>query len=80
MVSGQHFFRRQIASFFTRPLLERYPVFIDVCAQSFGKGFVGTARSTLSLVSAKRVVDWNDGVYRRVGWGHKGDDDNYDGH
>ena len=48
---------------------------IDVTAQSFGKGFVGTDRSTLSLVTLKRVLDWNDGVYYRVRWGRIGADD-----
>lgn len=53
-----------------------YPVMIDVVAQSLGKGFVGTDRSTVSVVSAKRVADWNNGVYRHVRWGWPGADDN----
>ncbi len=52
-----------------------YPVMIDVVAQSLGKGFVGTDRSTVSVVSAKRVTDWNNGVYRYVRWGWPGADD-----
>lgn len=52
-----------------------YPVMIDVVAQSFGKGFVGTDRSTVSIVSGHRVVAWNNGSYRHVRWGYPGADD-----
>ena len=52
-----------------------YPVFIDVVAQSFGKGFVGTDHSTLTLVTTKRVADWNNGISRSVRWGRLGADD-----
>lgn len=57
----------------TEQTLEKYgewyaPV-VDIVAQSLGIGFVGTISSTVSLVSAKRVRDWNDGVTRLVGWG-----------
>jgi len=51
-----------------------YPVMIDVVAQSFGKGFVGTDRSTVSVVSGHRVVSWNRGVERHVKWGYPGAD------
>lgn len=39
---------------------------VDIVAQSLAMGFVGTLDSTFSLVSAKRVVEWNDGVSRMV--------------
>lgn len=44
----------------------RYPALIDAVVQSMGIGFVGTARSTMSLVAAKRVEDWNGGISRQV--------------
>ena len=44
----------------------RYPVLIDAVIQSMASGFVGTARSTLSLVSKRRVEDWNNGVVGEV--------------
>ena len=34
---------------------------LDIVSQSLAIGFVGTQHSTLSLVSARRVEDWNDG-------------------
>lgn len=46
----------------------RYPVFLDAAAQSLGSGFVGTYRSTMSLMAARRVVDWNGGFSRDVNW------------
>ena len=46
----------------------RYPVFLDAAAQSLGAGFVGTYRSTMSLMAARRVVDWNGGVSREINW------------
>jgi len=39
-----------------------YPTLIDIAAQSLSVGFAGTVLSTFSLVSAKRVEAWNDGV------------------
>ena len=45
---------------------EWYPVFIDAVAQSLGIGFVGTQQSTMSLVDARRVMDWNNGIVRYV--------------
>ena len=48
---------------------EWYPPLIDIVAQSFGAGFVGSIDSTVSIVSARRVEDWNHGVTRVVGWG-----------
>ncbi|KAG8855517.1 hypothetical protein FRB96_007021 [Tulasnella sp. 330] len=52
-----------------------YPALIDAVAQSMGTGFVGTARSTMSLVAQRRVEDWNDGVTREVKFGSKGADE-----
>jgi len=40
---------------------EWYLPIVDVVAQSMATGFVGTASSTFSLVSARRVEDWNGG-------------------
>jgi hypothetical protein len=34
-----------------------------------GKGFVGTAHSTMSELARKRVEDWNDGESAIVQWG-----------
>ena len=48
---------------------EWYPPVIDIVAQSLGAGFVGSIDSTVSIVSARRVEDWNHGVTRIVGWG-----------
>jgi len=39
-----------------------YPPLIDAVAQSLAVGFVGTDRSTMSLVASRRVQDWNKGV------------------
>ncbi|KAJ7768862.1 hypothetical protein B0H16DRAFT_1518426 [Mycena metata] len=52
-----------------------YPVLIDTAIQSEGKGFVGTDRSTVSLIAGRRVEEWNDGVLRSVKWGKVGADD-----
>jgi hypothetical protein len=40
---------------------EWYPPVVDIVAQSMATGFVGTATSTFSLLSARRVEDWNGG-------------------
>jgi len=40
---------------------EWYLPIVDIVAQSMAIGFVGTASSTFSLVSARRVEDWNGG-------------------
>ncbi|EJD41495.1 hypothetical protein AURDEDRAFT_115423 [Auricularia subglabra TFB-10046 SS5] len=52
-----------------------YPVLIDAVIQSMGRGFVGTDRSTMSMVAARRVEDWEDGPYAYVRWGRPGADD-----
>ncbi|KAF8236024.1 hypothetical protein L208DRAFT_1391449 [Tricholoma matsutake] len=48
---------------------EWYEPLIDIVAQSLGTGFVGSLDSTVSIVTARRVEDWNHGVTRVVGWG-----------
>ncbi|TFK35507.1 hypothetical protein BDQ12DRAFT_688252 [Crucibulum laeve] len=45
---------------------EWYLPFVEIVAQSMAKGFVGTGDSTFSLVSKRRVEDWNHGVTRWV--------------
>ena len=40
---------------------EWYLPLIDIISQSLASGFVGTMSSTFSLVSARRVEDWNGG-------------------
>ena len=53
----------------------RYPVLIDVVIQSSAAGFVGTDRSTMSLLAARRVQDWGGGAVRTVKWGTPDADD-----
>ncbi|KAF8575748.1 hypothetical protein K439DRAFT_1397924 [Ramaria rubella] len=45
---------------------EWHPIVLDSVALSLGKGIVGTTRSTLSLLAAKRVQDWEGGLVREV--------------
>ncbi|KAK7465417.1 hypothetical protein VKT23_005395 [Stygiomarasmius scandens] len=52
-----------------------YPVLIDAVIQSGGLGFVGTDRSTMSILARRRTQDWHDGVYRLVRWGTPNADD-----
>ncbi|KAF7307044.1 hypothetical protein MIND_00497500 [Mycena indigotica] len=54
---------------------EWYPVLIDAVIQSRGVGFVGTDRSTMSIIAARRVEDWSNGPHRLVKWGTKDADD-----
>lgn len=56
-------------------VLCRHPLIIDSIVQSKGLGFVGTDRSTFSVLSRRRVLDWHDGAVRMVLWGKKGADD-----
>lgn len=49
--------------------MNRYPVLIDAVIQSGGAGFVGTDRSTMSILARRRVHSWRDGVTRIVKWG-----------
>ncbi|KAG6873449.1 hypothetical protein C0995_015538 [Termitomyces sp. Mi166 len=48
---------------------EWYIPILDIVAQSMGIGFVGSVDSTVSIVSAHRVEDWNQGITRMVNWG-----------
>jgi len=52
-----------------------YPVLIDAVIQSSGIGFVGTDRSTMSILAKRRVESWYDGVTRMVLWGEPHADD-----
>ncbi|KAJ7493293.1 hypothetical protein B0H11DRAFT_2277367 [Mycena galericulata] len=52
-----------------------YPIFIDGVIQSGGLGFVGTHKSTVSILADRRVSAWQGGVTRTVYWGWKGADD-----
>ena len=45
---------------------EWYPPLIDIVAQSYAVGFVGTEDSTFSLIGQRRVESWNGGVTRNV--------------
>jgi len=45
---------------------EWYPPLIDIVAQSYAVGFVGTEDSTFSLMGQRRVESWNGGVTRSV--------------
>jgi hypothetical protein len=55
-----------------------YPILIDAAIQSGGLGFVGTDRSTVSVMAGRRVAAWQDGAVRMVRWGHPGADDHDD--
>ncbi|KIO25773.1 hypothetical protein M407DRAFT_75322 [Tulasnella calospora MUT 4182] len=48
-----------------------YPALLDIVIHSRAAGFVGTDRSTMSLVAARRVNDWHGGATRQVSWGKK---------
>jgi hypothetical protein len=52
-----------------------YPVLIDAVVQSTGLGFVGTDRSTMSILARRRVQAWHDGAVRTLKWGSPGADD-----
>ncbi|KAF7302714.1 hypothetical protein HMN09_00906300 [Mycena chlorophos] len=52
-----------------------FPILIDAVVQSMGAGFVGTARSTVSMLAGKRVQSWRDGPTAMVKWGKPGADD-----
>lgn len=53
----------------------RYPVLIDAAIQSLGVGFVGTDRSTMSILARRRVQSWQDGAVRTLKWGRPDSDD-----
>jgi len=48
---------------------EWYPPLIDIVAQSYAVGFVGTEDSTFSLLGQRRVESWNGGVSSNVDLG-----------
>ncbi|KAG6837668.1 hypothetical protein H0H93_004944 [Arthromyces matolae] len=52
-----------------------YPIFIDAAIQSLGAGFVGTDRSTMSMLARRRVESWSDGAVRIFKWGKADSDD-----
>jgi hypothetical protein len=60
---------------FGSSMFVRYPLLIDAVIQSNGQGFVGTDRSTMSLMARRRVESWHDGVTRTVLWGTLDADD-----
>jgi hypothetical protein len=53
----------------------RYTVLIDAVIQSTGVGFVGTDKSTMSIMARRRVESWADGAVRIVKWGKPDADD-----
>ncbi|KAJ7446504.1 hypothetical protein B0H11DRAFT_1745723 [Mycena galericulata] len=54
---------------------EWYPVLIDAVIQSQGVGFVGTDRSTMSIIAHRRVESWQSGPGVLVKWGTPDADD-----
>lgn len=72
MVSRPHLCTAAIAD---GAIIYRHPLVIDSAIQSNGLGFVGTDRSTFSILSRRRVADWHGGSTRMVLWGKKGADD-----
>ncbi|KAJ7492380.1 hypothetical protein FB451DRAFT_1388779 [Mycena latifolia] len=52
-----------------------YTILLDAIIQSKSAGFVGTARSTVSVLAGTRVESWQDGSIRTVQWGKPGADD-----
>ncbi|CAK5275590.1 unnamed protein product [Mycena citricolor] len=54
---------------------EWYPVLIDAVIQSRGAAFVGTDRSTMSVIAGRRVEDWQKGPVVHVKWGTPSADD-----
>lgn len=52
-----------------------YALLVDATIQSAGVGFVGTDRSTMSIIARRRVETWQNGVSRMVRWGTVGADD-----
>ena len=51
-----------------------HPVLLDAAMLSGATGFVGTAGSTYSAVSGRRVESWQDGAVRMLRWGYEGAD------
>ncbi|KAE9398471.1 hypothetical protein BT96DRAFT_1020127 [Gymnopus androsaceus JB14] len=52
-----------------------HPVLVDATIQSGGIGFVGTDRSTMSIMAKRRVQSWQNGITALVKWGYVGADD-----
>jgi len=52
-----------------------YPAVLDATMLSLASAFVGTDRSTYSLLAKKRVQTWRNGPARFVRWGEVGADD-----
>jgi len=52
-----------------------YQVLIDAAIQSLGVGFIGTDRSTMSILARRRVQSWQDGAVRTLKWGRLNSDD-----
>jgi len=52
-----------------------YPSVIDACLLAHASAFVGTDKSTYSLIAKRRVQDWANGPVRMVRWGNVGADD-----
>lgn len=48
---------------------------IDAVVQAGGIGFVGTDRSTMSILARRRVESWWKGAARMVKWGNPHADD-----
>ncbi|KAL7414037.1 hypothetical protein BDY24DRAFT_440955 [Mrakia frigida] len=44
-----------------------YPTILDKVLMSLGSHFVGTDRSTMSVLSSRRVQDWNNGLAHMTG-------------
>jgi hypothetical protein len=49
-------------------IVDRYPMFIDAVIHGAAYGFVGTDRSTVSILARRRVFS-NGGVTEMVKWG-----------
>ncbi|KAK7021935.1 hypothetical protein VNI00_017164 [Paramarasmius palmivorus] len=47
---------------------EWYLPIMDIVIQSLAKGFVGSPGSTFSMVSGKRVEEWNGGIHKTAFW------------
>jgi hypothetical protein len=40
----------------------RYEMLVELAAQGWGTGFVGTRGSTMSLLGERRTVHWQEGI------------------
>ncbi|KAM6492243.1 hypothetical protein JOM56_011967 [Amanita muscaria] len=52
-----------------------YPILIDAVVQSNGIAFLGTDKSTMSIMARRRVQSWHRGVVRSIKWGKRDADD-----